>query len=180
MRLVVLALLAAGLALLAAGCGNSPHPIMPGDVQVELGTTALDGTGFAPLEGDQTLVPGAQGGFHVWVKWKIEGMAQEKVHIARTVRRLSDGELILTAESAQEVGEPASDGWWMMAQPVPSFMCPTPIGVSVEDQAMKFELTVKTDDNGEPGEPLAETSATATPRCPTDSNQEFCQNICNG
>ena len=108
--------------------------VQPGLVQVELGTSALDGSGFLPLTGDQTLVPGAQGGFHVWVKWKVEGMSPQKVHAARTVRRVSDGAPILTTETAQRrwgrwrrrVVEPPSA--------LPSFMCPTPIGISVEDQ----------------------------------------------
>jgi len=59
-------------------------------------------------------------------------------------------------------------------------MCPTPVGISVEDQEVKFDLTLRADANGEPGALLGDTTATATPRCPTDGEQQFCQNICNG
>jgi hypothetical protein len=154
---------------------------MPGSVTVNLGTAAnVDGSGWAALSGDQPLIPGAQGGFHVWVKWKIEGMSAQKVHIERTVRRTSDNALILTTTQAQDVGSPGDDGWWMMPTSQPSFMCPTPIGISVENQTVKFDLVLRGDKNGEPGDTLGETTATATPRCPTDSQQQFCQQICNG
>ena len=170
---------ALGLTLLVLGCGGANHP-PPGSVSVSLGTTALDGSGFLPLQGDQPLVPGAQGGFHVWVKWKIEGMSPQKVHIERTVERVGDQARILTTSQAQEVGEPDGEGWWMMPNAQPSFMCPTPIGISVEDQTMTFHLVLKSDNNGEPGIELGRTSATATPHCPTDGQMEFCQSICNG
>jgi hypothetical protein len=164
--------------LFAVGCGGAA--VHSGTVSVGLGTSSLDGSGFLPLEGDQTLVPGAQGGFHVWVKWKVEGMSPQKIHVKRTVRRTSDNALILTTEAAQEVGSPDDGGWWMLPTALPSFMCPTPIGISVENQTVKFDLVLSADDNGEPGAPLGETTATATPRCPSDGQQEFCQRICNG
>jgi hypothetical protein len=175
---VLSALLALAAALSLGGCGGAPEK-MPGAAQVELGTAASDGTGFLPLSGDQTLVPGAQGGFHVWVKWKVEGLSPEKVHAQRTVRRTSDNALILTTEGAVEVGDP-SDGWWELPSALPSFMCPTPIGVRVQDEEVKFDLVITADDNGEPGAKLGETTATATPRCPGDSEMAFCQQICDG
>jgi len=166
------------LTLLCIGCGGAGTN--PGSVSVTLGTSGLDGSGRQSLSCDQPLIPGAQGGFHVWVKWKIEGMAPQKVHIERTVRRISDNALILTTENAQDVGSPAEDGWWTMPAALPSFMCPTPIGISVENQTVKFHLVLKADHSGNAGEILGETDATATPRCPTDGQQEFCQRICNG
>jgi hypothetical protein len=125
-------------------------------------------------------VPGAQGGFHVWVKWKIEGMTPQKVHVERKVKRTTDGALILTTTTAQQVGDSGSDGWWTMPDPMPSFMCPTPIGISVENQTVEFELVLRADHNGEPGDYLGKTSATATPRCLMDAQMQFCQQICNG
>ena len=172
------ALLALAAALSLAGCGGGAAT-MPGAVQVELGTAASDGTGFLPLTGDQTLVPGAQGGFHVWVKWKVQGMSPQKVHAQRTVRRTSDDALILTTVGAVDVGA-SSDGWWELPSALPSFMCPTPIGVRVQDEEVKFDLVISADDNGEPGAQLGQTTATATPRCPTDSEMTFCQQICDG
>jgi hypothetical protein len=170
------------LSLFLLGCGGTelkpPQPM--GSYQVELGTTALDGTGWLSLSGDQPLVAGAQGGFHVWVKWKVEGMAAQKVHVDRKVHRTLDGALILTTTQAVETGSPDAAGWWTLPEPQPSFMCPTPVGVSVEDHEVQFDLSLRADDNGQPGALLGSSSATATPRCPTDSQQQFCQSICNG
>jgi hypothetical protein len=45
---------------------------------------------------------------------------------------------------------------------------------------VKFDLVLRADDHGEPGEFLGQTSATATPRCLMDGQLEFCQRICNG
>ena len=155
-------------------------PPQGGSFQVELGTSALDGTGWYALAGDQPLVAGAQGGFHVWVKWKVEGMAPQKVHVDRKVTRTTDGALILTTMQAVETGSAGTDGWWTLPDALPSFMCPTPVGISVEDHEVKFDLTLRADHNGEPGEILGAGSATATPHCPTDAQLEFCQRICNG
>jgi hypothetical protein len=141
---------------------------------VTLGTTALDGTGFLPLTGDQTLVPGAQGGFHVWLKYRLDGMAVGKLHVKRTVRRVSDDALILTTDGIEEV-----DGMpFELDRALPSFMCPTPIGVRVMDEPVKFDVRFKS----EAGAPLGEGTATATPRCPPkdDAQAEFCARICAG
>ena len=59
-------------------------------------------------------------------------------------------------------------------------MCPTPVGISVENEQVEFDLSLFADHNGEPGALLGAAHATATPRCPTDGQQQFCQNICNG
>ena len=158
------------IALVAGGCGGTG--VGPGMAQVTLGTTASDGSGFLALSGDQPLVPGAQGGFHVWLKYRLEGMAVGKVHVKRTVRRVSDEALILTTEGVEEV----MDMPFELPRALPSFMCPTPIGVRVMDEAVRFEVTL----TSESGAPLGTGSATATPRCPTDAQGEFCAKICAG
>jgi hypothetical protein len=167
--------------VLWGGCGGSAiKPPPGGKFQVELGTTALDGSGWYALSGDQPLVPGAQGGFHVWLKWRVEGMAPQKVHVERKVHRTSDNAIILTTMQAIDTGSPEADGWWTLPDAQPSFMCPTPIGISVEDQQVKFDLTLRADHDGEPADELGNTSAIATPHCPSDAQLEFCQSICNG
>src|SRR4051812_4115325 len=99
LSMAVLLTLTAGL----AACGN-PTPQPPAMGSIALGTTTLDGTGFLPLEGDQILVPGAQGGFHVWLKYKVTGMTAGAVTVKRTVRRVSDNKLVLTTMGAQDLG----------------------------------------------------------------------------
>ena len=92
------ALIAAACALV--GCGGGPMQPPPGNAMLALGTAATDGSGFVALGGDATLVPGAQGGFHVWLKYRIEGMAPEKVNVHRESRRVSDDALVLLADGS--------------------------------------------------------------------------------
>jgi len=168
------ALIAAACALV--GCGGGPMQPPPGDATLALGSAAADGTGFVELGGDATLVPGAQGGFHVWLKYRIEGMAPEKVHVHRESRRVSDDALVLLADGTQDVGAPGDDGWWQLPTALPSFMCPTPIGINVIDQRIVFDVTLTTVD----GAPLAKQSAEATVHCPAGEQNGFCLKICSG
>jgi hypothetical protein len=177
MRLVAL-LAFAGIVAAALGLGgcSGAHEPPPGSATLALGGTATDGSGFVPLGGDQTLIPGAQGGFHVWLKWRVQGMAPEKVHVHRESRRVSDDALVLLADGTQEVGAANVDGWWELPAALPSFMCPTPIGISVIDERIVFDVTLTTVD----GAPLARSSAEATVHCPAGDQNAFCLNICSG
>jgi hypothetical protein len=160
--------------LLFVACGGPPPPTAPGSVV--LGTTQSDQTGFLPLTGDQTLVPGAQGGFHIWLKYRLGGMPAA-VKIARTVKRVSDGRIILDAGvRLQQVGEPGADGMWELPEPLPSFMCPAPVGMQVQDQPARFDVVVTTEE----GAPLGEARAEVTPHCPPtgDPQHDFCERIC--
>jgi len=162
-----------GLAL-AAGCGSTPPP--SGPATLALGGATADGSGFTPLAGDQTLVPGAQGGFHIWLKYRVNGMAPAQVHVHRESHRVSDDALVLRADGTQDVGAAGADGWWELPTAVPSFMCPTPIGINVIDERIVFDVTITTLD----GAPLAKSSAEATVHCPAGDQATFCQRICSG
>ena len=161
--------------LLLVGCGDPPSP-PPGSGSITLGTTQLDGTGFLSLEGDSVLVPGAQGGFHVWVKYRVSGMSPGKVTVKRTVRRVSDNKLILNTEGAQEVGPMGETGYWEVPTAIPSFMCPSPLGVKVFDTEAVFEVQVL----DKQGDVIADDTRFATPRCPTGDQEAFCLSICSG
>jgi hypothetical protein len=168
------ALIACACALV--GCGGSGQPA--GSAMLTLGTAATDGSGFEALGGDATLVPGAQGGFHIWLKYRISGMAPEAVKVHRESRRVSDDALVLLADGSVDVGAPGPEdgGWWQLPQAQPSFMCPTPIGIGVIDERMVFEVTITT----EAGAPLAKSSAEATVHCPDGDQAAFCAKICAG
>jgi hypothetical protein len=167
----LLALSALLAALAFAGCGNSPHH-PPTPASVALGTSAVDGTGFYPLTGEQPLVPGSQGGFHVWLKFRVEGMAPGSARVHRTARRVSDDRLLLTAESVEELGAPDGSGWWETPKAVPNFMCPPPIGVEIIGQPVVFDVAVHALD----GALLAEGSAEATPYC--QDGDTYCPHRC--
>lgn len=160
--------------LLALGC--SPPKPQP-TATLELGTVASDGTGFLPLTGDQPLISGAQGGFHVWLKYRVTGMAPETVTVHREARRVSDHRLVLTTDGVQDVGVAGPDGSWELPMALPSFMCPTPIGVQIMDQAILFDVEMKLDDGT-----VIKATAEAIPHCPPDGDpqRDFCLRICNG
>lgn len=161
------------LAASLAACGGVGHPPAPGSVT--LGTAALDGTGFVPLTGDQPLVPGSQGGFHVWLKYRVSGMAPGRVEVKRTVRRVSDDHLLLTADGTQDLGD-ETGGFWETPNAIPSFMCPSPIGVNVIGERAVFDVLIL----DEHGNQLGEASAEATAHCPTGDQAAFCRQICAG
>lgn len=172
------ALLLALVALVAlgvGGCGGSTPP-PAGMASLTLGSAALDGSGFLPLDGDQTLVAGAQGGFHVWLKYRVAGMAPTEVEVHREAHRVSDDTLVLRTDGTQQIGAASADGYWELPTALPSFMCPTPIGVNVIDERIEFDVTLSTPD----GAPLATGSAEATVHCPTGDQLAFCQRICAG
>ncbi len=51
-------------------------PVQPGDEKMVLGTIGPQADWVALADGqDATLVEGAQGGFHVWMKLKVLGVA---------------------------------------------------------------------------------------------------------
>jgi hypothetical protein len=167
--------------VVAIGCGgggvtppqdaSSSHP-----VEVALGGANPDISGFTTLDGDVTLVPGGQGGFHVWVKYRITGAGAETVPLNYTARRTVDERLILKNSIMVELGAPGSEGFWESPVPIPAFMCPSPLGVSVQDQPLRFDFEVRDD----AGALRGRATATFTPRCPADDQAAHCVAICNG
>jgi hypothetical protein len=168
------------IALLLVACGEAGDPGSPdagaGRMELALGTVDGAGQGFLPLEGDQPLVPGAQGGFHVWLKYRVSGHVAGTFRVKRTARRVADGRLVLLTEGNHDLQAPGEGGHWELPSPLPSFMCPSPIGVSVVDQPIRFTVEVYAPD----GTLLGTGSAEATPRCPDGEQQEWCLRICQG
>lgn len=172
---------AASVALLglAAGCVTEPPP-PSGSVELTVGTVDAAGAGFLSMAGDQPLVPGAQGGFHVWLKYRVKDYVPGTYVVRREVRRAGDAKLVLRpTDTPVELGEPDPSGSWELPAPLPSFMCPTPIGVEVRDQSVRFKIQLL---DPETLEVMAEGTAVATPRCPPegDPQRAFCERICSG
>jgi hypothetical protein len=145
--------------LITAGCSSGPPPPL---------TLALSGLDSTPLSDGQDVLlePGAQGGFHVWLSWRAEGMEPAELQLERTARRLSDDKVVLRTSGA--VREPGGT--------LPMFMCPTPIGISVVDQPIVFRLSLA----DASGARLAAGAITLVPHCPDDGQREFCERICTG
>lgn len=165
--------------VLAGGCcGAGPARPWDGAVDgrvdggggVEVAVAALGDGGQ-----DVTLVAGAQGGFHVWLDWRLRGVAAGKtVTLERRASRVADETVVLRFDGAVDVGAPDADGWFAPADPIPMFMCPSPIGVSVVDVPIRFELHVL-----DGADELGHTAVTLTPHCP-DAQRDFCTRICTG
>jgi hypothetical protein len=173
------AVLATVLVTFAGGCGAPTDPPPPPDpnVSLALGGTALDGQGFVPLAGDVVLVPGAQGGFHVWLKYRVTGMRPGPMRVRHGAVRVDDGRPVLVGQSRPvNLGMPGGDGAWEAPTAAPAFMCPAPVGIRIDNSLIRFRVELlDADDN-----PVVSGTAEATPHCPEGDQAEFCARICNG
>ena len=172
--------------VMLAGC---PAPIP--SPKMTLGGTAPDGGGFiAFTDGqDQTLVYGAQGGFHLWMKFRLRDVPPHKsVAIQRMAWRDGDNQLVLRTMGSIDIGAPGPDGYYELPMAVPMFMCPSPIGLQVNDQLIRYQITLL-----DGTAPLAVGSIRLVPRCPQNAppadggvqdggtdDHGFCVKICSG
>jgi hypothetical protein len=170
------------LVLGVAACGGSPPPVKPppapptplASVRLTVGAPG-DGSAMLPLVDGQDieLAAGAQGGFHVMLELAARPLAAGPVWIERTARRVSDGAVVLRFDGQLDA-MPDADGAWSSGA-LRTFMCPTPIGISIVDVPIAYQLRLH-DDNGSE---LGRTSITLVPRCPA-AQHDFCMRICNG
>jgi hypothetical protein len=178
------------IGLLATGCGTGPGTVEidagteidAGPVELEAGTSGADGAGYVATEDgtDVFLVPGAQSGFHVWLNVRVHGIAGELM-IERAARRQRDGVLVFRGlPQRMEVPDTALDDWWESPVASPAFMCPSPIGIQVFDEALVFEVRLLDPEADEGAAPLAEDTLVLIPHCPADEQAEFCMSICSG
>ena len=160
---------------LAAGCG-SPEESLP--AELVLGGAAYDGSGFVAAEdgADAELIPGAQGGFHVWLNMRVRGVAGQ-VYVERQARRVSDDTLVFRGiREVIEIPEDALNNWWQPDNAAPAFMCPSPIGIRVFDEPLRLTVELKDQDEAL----LAQDEWTVVPRCPDGELADFCLSICSG
>jgi hypothetical protein len=178
---VVAALGLLGLATALCGCtGAGPATA----AHLELGRVGASAE-FAPYADgtDVELVPGAQGGFHVWLDLRVIGMPGDSLSVTRTARRLSDEAWVLRSNPDRVSLAPAvADGTRTTVEPMRMFMCPSPVGVSVIEQPLVFHVTA---DGGPPdssGASVGSVQGTVTlvPHCPKGPQQAFCNSICSG
>lgn len=134
-----------------------------------LGAEGADG-GYLALPAELTGTPGAQGGFHVSVLYAVTGEAAAGVVFEHKVRRSSDNTLVSKGQRTFDVG-PLSG--WTPQGGIIIFMCPTPVGVNIIDEALRFEVTAS-----QGGTLLGTASGTAIFRCP--QGDSFCASVCKG
>jgi hypothetical protein len=173
-----IALVLASTLWLAAGCSEpEPEPIEPLPGELEAGV-AIDGRGFVSVDdgAEFILAPGAQGGFHIWVNLRLRGVSGE-LYVEREARRVIDDELVSRAiRQYVPVPDDALSNWWENPDAMPSFLCPAPLGIQVNDQELVFEVRVTTED----GTVMAADQMSMTVRCPEGAQAEFCLDICSG
>ncbi len=170
-----------GLVVLAAlswGCAGDELPEPSGDAELVIGGADASGTGFIALDdgAEVELIPGGQGGFHVWIGMEVSGAAGQ-LYLERDARRVEDDTLVLRAiRQAVDVPDDAMVDWWRKPDAVPSFMCPSPLGVQVFDREIEFRVWLTDED----GTTLGEDSISLVPRCPEGDQHDFCVEICSG
>ncbi len=153
--------------------GITGDPLWP-DGTVELGTPMADEVTWQSMPAELELHAGAQGGFHVPVLYRVTGKVQPGVTFDHRVRRTRDG--VLVSRGSRQWDITATDGGsWTTDYPVTIFMCPTPVGVNVEGEALTIEVTL----TRASGTFLGRATAKTVLRCPS-ANQAFCQSICKG
>jgi hypothetical protein len=173
----------------AVGCGGGgveqgePDSAPPA-AELVLGGASPDGTGFVPVHDgdDATLIGGAQGGFHVWTGLRVRG-ASGQLRLERQARRVDDDALVLRASTVVLDVPELGGAWWERpdgteVNALPSFMCPTPIGIRVRDEPLRIRAQLLSDDQVL----LGEDEIVLVPRCPVDDagEAEFCAAICSG
>lgn len=168
------------LLLLLAACGEpieepdggSDGGVVWAEGTLELGGESADG-GYLPLPSESFATPGAQGGYHVAVLYKVTGQALEKVLFEHRVTRVRDGVLVSKGPRTLDVTPVAAGASWITPGAVIIFICPTPVGVNVVDEELNFEVTATKN-----GEVLGKAAARSVLRCAaTDS---YCASICSG
>ena len=163
------------LALFGLGCSAARLTVPPRNAEpIAAATATLTIDGYVDGQ-DVTLVEGAQGGFHVWMQYDVRDLAPSTVTLERTATRASDGAVVLVYRGDVDIGAPGADGTWTAPAPIPMFMCPAPIGITVVDTPIDFRLRLLDDAGAE----LARAAITLVPHCP-DAQADFCTRICNG
>jgi hypothetical protein len=171
-------------ALLLSAC---PVPPGPGDSGPGDGGDALwpDGTlvlgapvsdsdlTFQLLPAEVDLHPGAQGGYHVPLMYRVDGQTEPGATFDHRVTRVRDGVLVSKGSRVYDVS-PDGTGSWSTGSAVVIFLCPTPVGVNVIDEALSFEVTMLRS----PDVVLTRATAQAVVHCPAGASS--CQLICKG
>ena len=160
------------LSLLVIGCLPPPPPGVTawdaGTLQLGVALSDTDPK-FVAMPTEVVLHSGAQGGFHVPVMYKVTAQREDAALFEHTVRRSRDLALVSRGSRTLDVsGNP-----WVTSQPIPVFMCPTPVGINIIGEELTFEVTV----TSSAGVVLSRESAKTSLRCPMTT---FCESICKG
>jgi hypothetical protein len=156
----------------AADGGTDGSTPLWSDGTLRVGTRSSSGVDdFVTFGAQVPLTPGAQGGYHVETRYQIVGQRLDGVVFNHTVRLTDGGTLISRGTRRFDVGDDGGDPW--VSEIFPVFMCPTPVGVSVLNEQVTFEITATSTDGGFLG------SANGTTRLHCDPGA-YCEVVCRG
>lgn len=134
----------------AVGCGGDPCADVSGPPALTLGGTDDDGLRFevfAPGT-ERNLVPGSQGGMHVWLSARLRGLCPVDAVIDRRVMDETTGSVYQFARGAADWRE-LEPGLFELSEPIPLILCPEPLRRPVVGRALRVAVTVTaTDDDG--------------------------------
>lgn len=170
------------LVLLLSGCGGTKGDPDGGrdggdplwaEGALELGAEDADGGAVFPLPAAVQATPGAQGGFHVPMLYRVTAPALAGVSFEHRVTRVRDDALVSKGSRTMNIEPVAAGQSWTSPGAIIIFICPTPVGVNVVGEELNFEVTAT-----KSGALLGKASGRATFTCaPADG---FCASICSG
>jgi hypothetical protein len=112
----------------------------------------------------------------VWINVRVQGVMGD-LFLRREARRVSDDALVLRSLRQQLiVPEDAMNDWWESPVASPAFMCPSPIGLKVFDEPIRYTVILNDSDDVE----ITRDEIVLTPRCPEGDQHAFCLEICSG
>lgn len=175
LRLLPLLLCLAGCGVLEDGPDGGRDGGTPrwAEGTLELGAEDPDGGAVFPLPAELQATPGAQGGFHVPMLYRVTAPAVAGVAFEHRVTRVRDDALVSKGNRTMSVEAVAAGLSWTSPGAIIIFICPTPVGVNVVGEELNFEVTAT-----KSGELLGKATGRAVFRCaPADG---FCASICSG
>ncbi|MBI2372412.1 MAG: hypothetical protein HYV07_00300 [Deltaproteobacteria bacterium] len=173
--------LASSVLLLLLACG--PSEPSPGSFQIGkivLGGGHDDATpGFVELEPEDpiALLPGIQGGFHMYVNARLtelDGTPPSSLVFEREARSEASKELLSRGKQRIEL-VPGPAGSLETGRPQQLITCPTPAGVPAAGHLVLLSVAVSTADSNES---LGSAELLVRPTCPTDALAAYCADIC--
>ncbi len=167
---IIVGLVGCGVGPIVPDGGTDAAVLWP-EGTLELG--GEDAGAFTVFPADVQAIPGAQGGFHVGVMYRVTGEALAAVRFEHRVTRVRDGVLVSKGTRILDVEPMAAGASWTTADPITIFICPTPVGVDVVNEVLHFEVKALKNDVV-----LNQAGADTTLRCP--AGDSFCASICSG
>ena len=111
---------------------------------------------------------------HVWMKFRLSGAMPATVQLLEAGHRERDGATVLRSSGVLQIGPPGGGGAYESPMPILMFTCPSPLGVNVIGELIRYELTLVGDSGT-----IAHAAIRLVPRCP-DADMMLCLRLCSG